>query len=107
MSTQLLRGPNKDDVFEDESKSEEGEMLVGGEGIYSKVAKQVSNGKIKTYDTGARGIHGQAPTGAFKQLGEGVWRAVDETRQDGRVFMITNVRPGDMDDGQIEFGWST
>lgn len=31
-------------------------MLVGGEGIYSKVAKQVSGGKLKTYDMGARGI---------------------------------------------------
>lgn len=60
-------------------------MLVGGEGIYSKVAKQVSDGKLKTYDTGARGIHGQAPTTAFKQLGEGVWRAVDDTRQDGNI----------------------
>ena len=30
-------------------------MLIGGEGIYSKVAKQVSGGKLKVYDTGARG----------------------------------------------------
>ena len=58
-------------------------MLVGGEGIYSKVAKQVSGGRLKTYDTGARGIHGQAPTTAFKELGEGVWRVVDDTRAEG------------------------
>jgi hypothetical protein len=65
-------------IFADGSKSVEGEMLVGGEGIYSKVAKQVSQGKLKTYDTGARGIHGQVSTTAFKGLGEGVWRMVDE-----------------------------
>ena len=76
-------------VFADGSKSIEGEILVGGEGIYSKIAKQVSGGKLKTYDTGARGIHGQAPTTAFKQLGEGVWRAVDESRPEGNIFRGT------------------
>ena len=93
-------------IFKDGSKSEEGRLLVGGEGIYSKVAKQVSGGRLKTYDTGARGIHGQAPTTAFKGLGEGVWRFVDNTKPDGRVFAITNVRPGDMDDPDIQFGWT-
>jgi len=93
-------------VFADGSKSIEGEMLVGGEGIYSKVARQVSKGKLKVYDTGARGIHGQAPTTAFKELGEGVWRITDETNAKGRVFAITNVRPGDMDDPNLEFGWT-
>ena len=43
-------------LFSDGSKSEEGDMLIGGEGIYSKVAKQLSNGALKVYDTGARGI---------------------------------------------------
>ncbi|KAI5359177.1 putative FAD-binding domain, FAD/NAD(P)-binding domain superfamily [Septoria linicola] len=93
-------------IFKDGSKSVEGDLLVGGEGIYSKVSKQVSNGKLKTFDTGARGIHGQAPTTAFKKLGEGVWRLLDETKPDGKVFAITNVRPGDMDDENIEFGWT-
>ncbi|KAK5687100.1 hypothetical protein LTS10_001237 [Elasticomyces elasticus] len=93
-------------IFADGSKSEEGEMLVGGEGIYSKVAKQVSNGKIKTYDTGARGIHGKASTSAFRDLGEGVWRVVDERVPGGKVFLITNVRAKDMDDPTIEFGWT-
>ncbi|KAI1841469.1 hypothetical protein JX266_012309 [Neoarthrinium moseri] len=93
-------------IFKDGTKSVEGDMLVGGEGIYSKVAKQVSNGKIKTYDTGARGIHGQAPTAAFKELGEGVWRLVDNSKPQGRVFTITNVRPGDMDDPDVQFGWT-
>ena len=93
-------------VFADGSKSVEGDMLVGGEGIYSKVARQVSEGKIKTYDTGARGIHGQAPTTAFKQLGEGVWRMLDDSDPAGRVFAITNVRAGDMDDPDVNFGYT-
>ncbi len=93
-------------IFADGSKSIEGEMLIGGEGLYSRVAEQVSEGKLKVYDTGARGIHGQAPTTAFKGLGEGVWRAADDSRPGGRVFIITNVRPGDMDDPNIEFGWT-
>ncbi|MCJ1325920.1 hypothetical protein MMC10_002583 [Thelotrema lepadinum] len=93
-------------IFADGSKSDEGEMLVGGEGIYSKVAKQVSEGKLKTYDTGARGIHGQAPTTAFKDLGEGVWRMADDSNPDGKVFVITNVRSGDMDNPNVQFGWT-
>ncbi|RMJ16819.1 hypothetical protein BHE90_000823 [Fusarium euwallaceae] len=93
-------------IFSDGTKSIEGSMLIGGEGIYSKVAKQVSGGKLKVYDTGARGIHGQAPTTAFKGLGEGVFRLRDATRPDGAVFIITNVRPGEMDDPNVEFGWT-
>ncbi|KAI6912485.1 FAD/NAD(P)-binding domain-containing protein, partial [Hortaea werneckii] len=93
-------------VFADGSKSEEGSMLIAGEGVHSKVAKQVSQGKLKTYDTGARGIHGQAPTTAFKGLGEGVWRVVDDTRPEGKVFIITNVRPDEMGDPNVNFGWT-
>jgi 2-polyprenyl-6-methoxyphenol hydroxylase-like FAD-dependent oxidoreductase len=91
-------------TFADGSKSEEGAMLIGGEGIYSKVAKQLSKGKIKTYDTGARGIHGQAPASAFKDLGEGVWRITDESNEKGRVFTMTNVRPGTEPEEQL--GWT-
>ncbi|PTB35561.1 hypothetical protein M441DRAFT_62624 [Trichoderma asperellum CBS 433.97] len=93
-------------VFADGAKSIEGSMLVGGEGIYSKVAKQLSGGKLKVYDTGARGIHGQAPTAAFKGLGEGVFSIRDNTRPEGAVFIITNVRPSEMDDPNVEFGWT-
>ncbi|KAI8716654.1 FAD-binding-3 domain-containing protein [Fusarium sp. LHS14.1] len=93
-------------IFSDGTKSIEGLMLIGGEGIYSKVAKQVSGGKLKVYDTGARGIHGQAPTTAFKGLGEGVFRLRDATRPDGAVFIITNVRPSEMNDPNVEFGWT-
>lgn len=94
-------------IFEDGSKSDEGSMLVGGEGIRSAVAKQLSGGKLKVYDTGSRGIHGQAPTTAFKALGEGVFRMVDRSRgPDSHVFLITNVRSGDKDDPNIKFGWT-
>ncbi|KAL7953219.1 hypothetical protein V8C34DRAFT_297605 [Trichoderma compactum] len=93
-------------IFSDGSKSIEGSMLVGGEGIYSKVAKQLSGGRLKVYDTGARGIHGQAPTTAFKRLGEGVFTVRDKTRPDGAVFIITNIRPDQMDDPNVEFGWT-
>lgn len=91
-------------VFADGSKSIEGSLLVGGEGLKSSVAKQVSGGRLKVYDLGARGIHGQAPTTAFKGLGEGVFRIVDDSN--GRVSIITNVRPNDMDDPDIQFGWT-
>lgn len=93
-------------VFADGSKSVEGEMLIGGDGIYSKIATQLSQGKLKVYDTGARGIHGQAPTTAFKGLGEGVWRLIDDFNPNGKVFVITNVRPDDMDDPNMQFGWT-
>ena len=93
-------------IFADGSKSIEGEMLIGGEGIKSSVAKQLSGGKLKVFDTGARGIHGQAPTTAFRGLGEGVWRIIDNSNPSGKVFMITNVRSGDMDDPNLQFGWT-
>lgn len=93
-------------LFADGTKSVEGSLLVAGEGIKSAVAKQVSGGRIKIYDTGARGIHGQAPTTAFKGLGEGVFRLVDDTRPEGIATLIMNVRPNDMDDPNVEFGWT-
>ncbi|KAF1357162.1 FAD/NAD(P)-binding domain-containing protein [Lizonia empirigonia] len=95
-------------VFRDGSKSEEGSMLVGGEGVKSAVAGQLSNGAIKVYDLGSRGIHGQAPTTAFKGLGEGVFRLIDETTQPngGKVYLITNVRADDMNNPDINFGWT-
>lgn len=95
-------------VFADGSQSEEGSMLIGGEGVKSAVAGQLSNGTIKVYDLGSRGIHGQAPTAAFKGLGEGVFVVSDTDSQPngGKVFLITNVRAGDMDNPDVEFGWT-
>jgi len=93
-------------VFADGSKSVEGEMLIAGDGIHSNVAKQLSHGLLKVYDTGARGIHGQASTTAFKGLGEGVWRIRDDSIPNGGIAVITNVRANDMDDPNVEFGWT-
>lgn len=95
-------------VFADGTKSEVGEMLVGGEGIKSRVARQVSGGRLVVYDTGARGIHGQAPISAFKGLGEGVFRISDQSKEkDSRVSIITNKRPYDGNNPDIdEYGWT-
>jgi 2-polyprenyl-6-methoxyphenol hydroxylase-like FAD-dependent oxidoreductase len=93
-------------IFADGSKSEEGSMLIGGEGIKSAVARQLTKGAIKVYDLGSRLIHGQAPTTAFKGLGEGVFRLVDESHPRGKVFLITNVRAQDKDNPDIVFGWT-
>ena len=93
-------------IFRDGTKSIEGSLLVGGEGINSYVAKQLSGGRLKVYDTGARGIHGQAPTTAFRNLGEGVFRIADNSRPGGSLAIITNVRANDMDNPDIEFGWT-
>jgi 2-polyprenyl-6-methoxyphenol hydroxylase-like FAD-dependent oxidoreductase len=93
-------------VFSDGTRSVEGAMLVGGEGIYSRVARQVSGGKLMVFDTRARGIHGQAPSAAFKGLGEGVFRLHDGSREDGAVSIITNIRPGEREDPEVKFGWT-
>ena len=93
-------------VFADGTKSVKGQLLVGGDGVYSSIAKQVSGGRLKVYDTGARGIHGQAPTTAFKELGEGVF-FIRECLSDGRtVAIVTNVRSSDKDDPSLEFGFT-
>ena len=89
-------------LFADGTKSEEGSLLVGGEGIYSSTAKQLSKGAIKTYDTGAVGIHGQAPSSAFKNLGEGVF----SLRDAADIFFICNVRPEAKDDPNGVMGWT-
>ncbi|CAI6336522.1 unnamed protein product [Periconia digitata] len=102
-----LTGEGVRAVFADGTKSEEGSMLVGGEGVNSKISKQLSGGRIKVYDLGSRGIHGQAPTTAFKGLGEGVFLMNDDkSHPEGKVFLITNVRPEEMNDPNVEFGWT-
>lgn len=110
-------------VFADGTTSDEGAMLIAGEGIRSEVARQLSGGRLKVYDTGARGIHGQAPAPAFRGLGEGVFRLVDEPpapeadggdgegqnqkqKKKNGIFAITNVRPGELDDPGVHFGWT-
>jgi 2-polyprenyl-6-methoxyphenol hydroxylase-like FAD-dependent oxidoreductase len=93
-------------VFADGTKSMEGSMLVGADGIHSGVTKQLTDGKVRAYDTGARMIHGQSPSTAFAQLGDGVWSVSDTTSiKDTRLGLITNVRPGSLDDPKLELGW--
>ena len=55
-------------------------MLVGG----LHVAEQLSGGKLKVYDLGSRGIHGQVPMTARKELDEGVFCIVDEQSCPGK-----------------------
>ena len=93
-------------IFADGTHSVEGSMLIGGEGVRSYVAKQMSGGRLKVFDTLVRGVQGQAPTTAYKGLGEGVFRVRDETNPRGLVSVITNVRSGDMHDPNIHFGWT-
>lgn len=104
-------------LFADGTSSVEGSMLIGGEGIHSLVAKQLSKGRLKVYDTGARGIHGQAPTGAFAGLGEGVFRILDNggpssshdsssSSPSPSLSIITNVRSRDMHNPNLSFGWT-
>ncbi|KFZ24374.1 hypothetical protein V502_01131 [Pseudogymnoascus sp. VKM F-4520 (FW-2644)] len=101
-----LTGTGVRAIFADGTKSEEGEMLVAGDGIHSKVAKQVSGGQLKVFDTGAIGIHGQTTTAAFKGLGEGVWMLSDDENEKGNLFVFTNVRPIERDDPSVLFGWT-
>ncbi|KAB5542758.1 hypothetical protein GE09DRAFT_968910 [Coniochaeta sp. 2T2.1] len=101
-----LTGDGVRALFADGSRSVEGLILIGADGIYSRIAKQLSAGKLKVYDTGARGIHGQAPSTAYKGLGEGVFVIKDTSRQSGSIFAITNVRSGDKDDPDVQLGWT-
>jgi 2-polyprenyl-6-methoxyphenol hydroxylase-like FAD-dependent oxidoreductase len=94
-------------TFADGAKSPVGSMLIGGDGVRSEIAHQVSGGRLKVFDTGTRLIHGQAPSSAFKKMGEGVFGLHDTSKGPGRkIFSITNVRPEDMDDPNAVLGWT-
>lgn len=92
--------------FDDGTSSPQGCMLIGADGIHSRIAQQLSDGALRIFDTRARMIHGQTSTTAFKALGEGVFAIGDQSRAEGSVRMICNVRPKDMDDPQQTFGWT-
>lgn len=92
--------------FADGSESVEGSLLVAGDGPQSTVTKQLTDGTVRAYDTGARMIHGQTPAKAFQDLGEGVWFAFDESLPEGvSRGLITNVRPGSFNTLDEELGW--
>lgn len=92
-------------TFADGSKSEEGAMLVAADGPQSAITKQLTGGNVRAYDTGARMVHGQTKSSAFKDLGEGVFFVDDSSVPDRSLGLITNVRPGSFDDPELELGW--
>jgi 2-polyprenyl-6-methoxyphenol hydroxylase-like FAD-dependent oxidoreductase len=82
-------------TFADGTTSPEGSMLVGADGVYSKITKQLTGGKLKVYDTGARMIHGSSPRSAYEPLAKGRFSAFslqDHSNPMGKVAMITNFR---------------
>lgn len=91
--------------FADGSRSEEGSMVVAADGPQSAITKQLTSGKVRAYDTGARMVHGQTPSRAFKDLGEGVFFVNDSSVPDRSLGLITNVRPGSFEDPDLELGW--
>lgn len=63
-------------------------------------------GKLQVYHLGSRGIHGQAPTTARKELGKDIFRiANEESFPDKKVFVITNARSKEKDHPNAMFGW--
>lgn len=90
-------------LFEDGSSSE-GSLLIAADGPHSAITNQLTAGKVRAYDTGARMIHGQSPARSFAQLGEGVWFAYDMSNPNATIAMITNVKPGTLDT-DVECGW--
>lgn len=80
-------------TFADGSRSEEGSLLVGGEGVRSAVANQLSDGKLKKFDTGGRGIHGFTLPDAAKDIPPAVYRIIDNSHSNGRLFCLVGVAP--------------
>lgn len=81
--------------FADGTTSPEGSMLIGADGVYSKITKQLTDSKLKVYDTGARMIHGSSPRVTFEPIAKGRFAAfsvTDNSIHERKVAMITNVR---------------
>jgi 2-polyprenyl-6-methoxyphenol hydroxylase-like FAD-dependent oxidoreductase len=88
--------------FADGTTSPVGILLVGADGVRSVVAKQLTQGALKVYDTGARAIHGSSPVAAFEGLGTGIYSIRDDTRESGRISVITNTMRKQQ---TASFGW--
>jgi 2-polyprenyl-6-methoxyphenol hydroxylase-like FAD-dependent oxidoreductase len=76
--------------FADGTTSPVGCLLVGADGVRSAITKQLTKGALVVFDTGARMIHGTSPVASFEGLGTGVFSIRDDTRQAGRIVVITN-----------------
>jgi 2-polyprenyl-6-methoxyphenol hydroxylase-like FAD-dependent oxidoreductase len=88
--------------FADGTMSPVGSLLVGADGVRSVITKQLTKGALKVYDTGARAIHGSSPVAAFEGLGTGVFSIRDDTREGGRIAVITNTMRKEK---ASSFGW--
>jgi 2-polyprenyl-6-methoxyphenol hydroxylase-like FAD-dependent oxidoreductase len=88
--------------FVDGTTSPVGLLLVGADGVRSVITKQLTKGALKVYDTGARAIHGSSPVVASEGLGTGVFSIRDETRDGGRIVVITNTMRKER---TPSFGW--
>jgi 2-polyprenyl-6-methoxyphenol hydroxylase-like FAD-dependent oxidoreductase len=76
--------------FADGTTSPVGLLLVGADGVRSVITKQLTKGELKVYDAGPRAIHGSSPVAAFEGLEKGVFSIRDDTREAGRIAVITN-----------------
>jgi 2-polyprenyl-6-methoxyphenol hydroxylase-like FAD-dependent oxidoreductase len=88
--------------FADGTESPLGLLLVGADGVRSVITKQLTKGALKVYDTGARAIHGSSPVAEFQGLGTGVFSIRDDTREAGRIAVITNTMRKEQ---TPSFGW--
>jgi 2-polyprenyl-6-methoxyphenol hydroxylase-like FAD-dependent oxidoreductase len=88
--------------FADGTTSPVGSLLLGADGVRSAVTRQLTKGALKVYDTGARMIHGSSPVAAFEGLGKGVFSMRDDTREAGRIWVITNTMRRE---ATASFGW--
>ena len=56
----------------------------------SVIAEQLTKGALKVYDAGPRALRGSSPVAAFAGLEEGVFSIRDDTREAGRIAVITH-----------------
>lgn len=81
--------------FADGTSSPTGSFLIAADEPQSTITKQLTDGQVKAYDTGARMIHGQSPARALRELGHGVFGVQDTSAgsESLKLGFITNIRP--------------